>query len=499
MRPAPSALILALTFFSFIIYSPFSLFSVPKTARQLNHNNPVDSADWPMFGRDLAGSHYNPLERQITPATVIRLRTKWVFETQADVSSQPIVAGGVVYFGSWDGKEYAVDANTGSKIWEFDIKVPSRGAAAYANGLLYFGAFDGQIYALDAKTGRLNWKARIDPHQTAIATSSPIYYKDRIYIGISSREENSLTEDPNYKCCTFRGGVAAFDAPTGSELWRFYTIPEPPTDRGQDKKGRSILGPSGAAVWSTVAIHPESNRIYFTTGNQYTDPATKFSDAIIALELNTAKLIWVYQARPGDRFTNDCDRSSSECGPDFDFGTTPISFRGPKAKQLIGAGQKSGTFYALDPRDGKLEWKTDVAKDRFAGSIVYGNATDGERIYYATSNAFRKNKQGSVGALKATTGEILWQTLSPDGFSNHGPITVTGSGDNRLVFAGSTGNFIRAYSAATGKILWEFDTGGAVAGGPTVVNGILFVGSGYRIAGVGKGNNKLYAFSIDGK
>ena len=130
------------------------------------------------------------------------------------------------------------------------------------------------------------------------------------------------------------------------------------------------------------------------------------------------------------------------------------------------------------------------------GGIEFGAATDGERVYAAISN---HPKQGSVSALDGATGKILWQTLNPDNKSNFGPISVTGTGNNRLVFAGSSGNFIRAYDAKTGKILWEYDTGGAVGGGPTIVDGVLYVGSGYQSLRIGKPNNKLYAFSIDGQ
>src|SRR5207237_6207078 len=103
-----------------------------------------------------------------------------------------------------------------------------------------------------------------------------------------------------------------------------------------------------------------------------------------------------------------------------------------------------------------------------------------------------------VGARRRD-GQDFVQTSSPDKKSNFGPITVTGTGNNRLLFAGSSGNFVRAYDAKTGKILWEYDTGGAVGGGPTVVDGVLYIGSGYQSLRIGKANNKLYAFSIDGQ
>src|SRR5262249_42225087 len=107
-------------------------------------------ADWPMFGRDLAGTHYSPDEAALRPSTVSRLRPKWVFETEGDVSAQPTVVGGVVYFGSWDGKQYAVDGRTGKKLWAYDCGSPSRAAAAYDEGVVYFGDLSGRLYAADA-------------------------------------------------------------------------------------------------------------------------------------------------------------------------------------------------------------------------------------------------------------------------------------------------------------------------------------------------------------
>lgn len=455
-----------------------------------------DSADWPMYGRDLAGSHYNPHEKKITPETVARLKPKWIFEAQADVSSQPTVVDGVVYFGSWDGKEYAVEAATGKKIWEYECVNSSRSGAAYGDGMLFFGDIAGWLHAVTAKTGEPKWKVKIDSHRDTVATGAPLYHNGRVYIGTSSHEEGAMLKYKDYECCTFRGSVVAYDAKTGKEVWRHYIIPETPQPVGKNKKGLTMRGPAGGAVWSTVSIHPQSNRLYVSTGNQYTGPASKFPNAIIALELSTGKMLWSNQATPNDIWTFDC-RNNPDCSDlDVDFGTIPIMFKGPGGKQLVGAGQKSGWFYALDPKDGKLVWKTEVGPGGKLGGIEFGNATDGEVVYAALSNFPR---QGSISALDGATGKILWQTPSPDNGSNFGPITVTGTGANRLVFAGSNRNFIRAYDAKDGKILWEFDTGGAVGGGPTVVDGVLYVGSGYSFLRVGKLNNKLYAFSIDGK
>ncbi|MFL6212620.1 MAG: PQQ-binding-like beta-propeller repeat protein [Blastocatellia bacterium] len=469
-----------------------------KTAKARSTANGQKSSEWPLYGRDLAGSHYNPAEKQITPATVERLKVKWIFETGGDVSSQPTVVGGVVYFGSWDGKQYAVDAKTGKKLWEFETGYPSRSGSSYADGMLYFGDAGGRLFAVDAKTGQKVWQIKVDPHPMTICTSAPIYYNGRVYIGVSSREEVVMMGNPKYECCTFRGGVAAFDAKTGQPAWRFYTVKEEPKEQGKDKFGRRILGPSGVGVWSTVAIHPDEKRLYLTTGDDYTRPESNMSDAIIALDLDTGKMIWSYQATAGDAWNANCMGKvyDKDCGPDHDFGTIPMMFKGAGGKRLIGAGQKSGWFYAVDPKDGKPIWKTQVGPGGMLGGIEFGAATDGERVYAAISN---HPKQGSVSALDGATGKILWQTLSPDNKPNFGPITVTGTGDNRLVFAGSSGNFIRAYDAKTGKILWEYDTGGAVGGGPTVVDGVLYIGSGYQSLRIGKANNKLYAFSIDGQ
>ncbi len=455
-----------------------------------------DRTNWPSFGRDLAGSHHNPYETAITPATVSRLKTKWIFETEGDVSSQPIIVNGVIYFGSWDGREYAVDAKTGKKIWDYDCGQSSRSAAAYGDGMVFFGDIAGILHALDAKTGTLKWKKKIDPHPSTVSTGAPIFYQGRIYIGVSSHEEGAGMRSKNYLCCTFRGSVVAYDAKTGDEAWRWYVIPETPTDQGKDKAGKTIIGPAGGAIWSTVSLDTTAKRIYVTTGNQYTQPASNFPNAIVALDLNTGKLLWSYQATPKDIWTFEC-RTNPECSDlDVDFGTTPVMVRGAGNKKILAAGQKSGFAYGVDPDTGKQVWSTQVGPGGKLGGIEFGLAGDGERIYAGISNHPR---QGSISALDGATGKLLWQTLDPTNKANFGPITVSGTGNNRLVWAGSVSGFVRAYDAGSGKILWEFDTGGAVGGGIAIADGTMYVGSGYTFLRIGKANNKLYAFSLDGK
>jgi polyvinyl alcohol dehydrogenase (cytochrome) len=470
----------------------FLLCIASALAAQNGKKGPAKSAaGWPMFGRDLAGTHYNPGEVELTPATVGRLKTKWIFQTEGDVSSQPTVVGGVVYFGSWDGKEYAVEAATGKKIWEFECGSPSRAGAAYDSGVLYFGDLSGRLYAVDAKTGAKRWSERLDPHPRTVATSSPKIHQGRLYIGVASHEEGEALRRRDYACCTFRGGVAALDAATGKQIWRFYTVPDEPRKLALEPTGPERWGPSGVAVWSTVGLDPAANRLYFSTGNQYSGEDTTLVDSIGALALDTGKLVWSTAFRPSDVFVIGC----RDCGPDHDFGTTPFPFRGAGGKVLIGAGQKSGFFHAVDPATGKSVWSTEVGKGSALGGLEFGTATDGEHVYAAQAH----RQDSAVAKLDGATGKILWRTASPDQKQHYGALIVTGKGEDRLVFAGTAAGFIRAYDARDGRVLWEFDTGGAVGGGPTVVDGTLYVGSGYTFLRVGKPNNKLYAFSLDGR
>ena len=178
--------------------------------------------------------------------------------------------------------------------------------------------------------GKLLWKTRVDAHAGARITGAPTLADGRLYVPASSTEEG-LAADPTYPCCSFRGSVSALDAATGAVMWKTYTIPEEPKPIRKNKLGVQLTGPSGAAVWSSPTVDLERGMVFVTTGDNYSDPATATSDAFVAFDVKTGKLLWSRQMTAGDAFTVDCDfpdQVKANCptanGPDHDFGSSPV-------------------------------------------------------------------------------------------------------------------------------------------------------------------------------
>lgn len=178
------------------------------------------------------------------------------------------------------------------------------------------------------------------------------------------------------------------------------------------------------------------------------------------------------------------------CGPDFDFGSGPNLIRLPSGRQLVGIGQKSGVYWALDPRTGAIVWHTQVGPGSGEGGMEWGSATDGRNAFVAIANLYGESYQirsasgevtttseGSWAALDAATGKILWQVADPQQAVDTGYVTVA----NGVVYAGSTayaGSDMFALDSADGRILWGFDSGAPVAAGAAVVGGTVYWGSG---------------------
>ena len=197
-------------------------------------------------------------------------------------------------------------------------------------------------------------------------TGAAAFHNGRLYVPVSSLEEGTAAI-PTYECCTFRGSVVALDAASGKQIWKTYTIPQAPQRTTKDAQGTQLWGPSGGAVWSQPAVDAERNRIYISTGDAYSNPAARETDAIMALAMDTGRVLWVQQTLAGDAWNVGCLETGAgrvNCpegaGPDYDFSSSPSVGVLPDGKRIIIAGQKSGTLLDSIPtpasRCGKRRW-----------------------------------------------------------------------------------------------------------------------------------------------
>ena len=200
----------------------------------------------------------------LTVEQVPRLRRKWAFgfPDGSAVRGQPTVAGGRVFVGSDNGVVYALDAQTGCVHWSFEAATAVVTAVSvgtmpgsqdrYAT---YFGDFRADVYAVDAETGEQLWTVRVDDHQMAKITGSPVLDTQggRLYVPVGSWEE-SAGSNASYECCTSQGSVVALDVATGREIWKSYTIPERPRPVRKSPAGTQLYGPAGAGIWAAPTL-----------------------------------------------------------------------------------------------------------------------------------------------------------------------------------------------------------------------------------------------------
>jgi polyvinyl alcohol dehydrogenase (cytochrome) len=481
---------------------------------------------------------------RLTGADVPKLKLKWAFNLGAVTMgrAQATVAGGRLFLTSQTGAVYSLDAATGCTWWGFQAAAGLRGGVTIgeANGAAaaFFSEAGGTVHALNAATGALLWKTPAANHFATMATATPRYYKGVIYQPFSSFEE-AVGADPKYACCTFRGSVVALDATTGKKLWQTYTIPEAAKPTRKNSAGTQLSGPSGAGIWSTPTIDEQLGALYVSTGDNYSDPATDTSDAVLAMDLKTGKLLWLKQLTENDAFNNGCSvPGGASCpeakGPDYDFGQPPILVQLDGGKRVLVIGQKSGMAHAIDPdQKGKVLWQMRAGGGSALGGSQWGSAADARNIYVAIANAgmaavadpkspqgYRLNldpKQGGgLSAIDLRTGRIVWNakpTPCAVGRSDCSPAqSAAVTGIPGVVFSGSVDGHLRAFSTFTGEVVWDTDTqrefetvngkpahGGSIdVAGPAIANGMVFVNSGYAQWG-GVPGNVFLAFSVDGK
>jgi polyvinyl alcohol dehydrogenase (cytochrome) len=450
----------------------------------------------------------------ITGADIPRLTLKWAFgfPGASSVYGQPTVAGGRVFVGVDTGYVYALDARTGCVHWSFLAESGVRNAVTIGPGaggrqLAYFGDIRANVYAVNAETGAVVWKVQADPHPLAVVTGSPTLHEGRLYVPLSSREE-AAGGSLNYPCCTFRGAVLALDAATGKQVWKTHAIPDPPVPSRRNSAGTQLWTGAGAAIWHAPTIDVRRGAVYVATGDAYTEPAHRNTDAVMALDLKTGRILWSVQDYENDAWLVACGQDRTEncpkdLGPDFDFGASPILQTLAGGRRILLAGNKSGQVFAHDPdRQGALVWKATLVEKIGESEILFGGAADSERAYFALDN-------GTVAALDPATGERKW-FLAPRPPGPRRGVTAALTAVPGAVFVAGQDGVVRAHAAADGRIIWSMDTrrdfetvngvparGGSLgAPGPTVAGGLLFVGSGYVGLGNGVPGNVLLALAV---
>ena len=461
------------------------------------------------------------------------LKLKWAFGFDGDVTAfaPPTVIDGQVFVGSAGGLVHAMRAETGCLQWTFQANGPVRSSILAVplstRHALLFGDMTGWFYALEAETGKLLWKAQVETHESTRLSGGPAVFEGTVYVPVASWEE-TRSGDPDYACCTFRGSVVALRISDGKQLWKTY-MTGVPVETGKSKRGTPNFGPSGVGVWSRPTVDAKRKLLYVATGDNYSAPPTDTSDAIIALDMVTGNIVWSRQVTADDVFSVACLAGGAGCGPDFDFGSSPILTHLQDGREMLLAGQKSGIVWALDPaKKGEVVWQARVGQGGTNGGVQWGMATDGQRVFAAVSDvkrvrqtnptdarrsSFDPNVGGGLTALRVADGKQEWRVAAvpcpqgaPSGCSPSQPGAVTEIPG--VVFATSNDGHIRAHSAENGDLLWDFNTmrdfdtlngvkgrGGSIDGpGAVVVNGMVFIGSGYPRNG-GVPGNVLLAFA----
>jgi polyvinyl alcohol dehydrogenase (cytochrome) len=472
--------------------------------------------------------HLTREQAGLATADFRNLELAWAlaFPQTTTMRAQAAVVGSTVFLPATDfGQLYAIDVSSDLPCfkWVYKNDIPLRTGVAYGvlpgsgRKVLVFGDIAPLVHMIDASTGAEIWHQSVRLTSLSNGTGTPVIDGDRVYVPLSASEIN-FGADEKHLCCTTHGAVFALDATTGRVIWAAHTMKDarPIRDRGD---GQMIWGPSGAPIWNSPSIDAKRGLLYVGTGEATSEPAEPTTDAILAIELATGAIRWHYQATANDIFLTGCmsKRDGLNCPRDgvfldADFGASTIFVPRPGGHDIVLAGQKSSTLWALNPDNGKLLWSRSFGPGSIVGGIHWGIAFDGTRVFAPVSTFLGRDGKpgpGQVAALHAVdvaTGKEAWSFLpQPDcsgdrpqrvrncagGLGLSGAPTVV---DGAVLF-GSLDGFLRALDAATGELLFQYDTarefetrngvpgkGGAIDNASIVAaGGYVFVNSGYGL------------------
>src|SRR4051812_35104128 len=412
------------------------------------------------------------------------------------------------------------------------------------------------LLGIDATTGELKWKTQVNPDtQVAghgIMTGSPVLAGDTVYTGVSASGAS------NPATATFRGDLAAVRAQTGKLLWESFSVPDNGGTPG-GYAGSTMFSPPAVDIRDGLVIGtfgqpynepPSVKACNAADPNGFSERCEEpgsYMDSIVAFDVKTGAPVWSYRVLgdgPWQRACGSQPPAVTWCaaesnnplhhGDAWDLGGSGANVfeigSGKSKRTVVGVGEKSGVYVVLDAKTGAFIWNTLVGPGGDQGGFEWGTAYDGNRIYVSLTNhhhiPYRLSENGALtdttvsggswAALDPATGKIIWQTADPQletlpAFPSPvgGWDLAPGSAANGVVYASSmakTGNEFYALDGANGNILWSAPavrpdgTNSSVNSGPAIVNGTVYWGTGYSRAagGEGNGNNRLYAFSIDG-
>ena len=478
----------------------------------------------------------------LTTAQLSKLNLAWAiaFPDATMIRAQPAVVGNTLFLPVAEASAmYAFDVSDRAKPcikWIYNSpggaplrSSPGFGVIADGRSVLAFSGLDSTVHVVDAATGKPIWTKNVAAYSYSLTTGTPRVLKDRIIVPVSQFEimqaaDNAVT------CCTNHGFVLSLDPKTGDQQWRYDTMPDaqPIRDRGD---GKMLYGPSGAPIWNSPVVDEARGLVFFGTGEANSPPAHHNTNALIAIRLSDGKEVWSHQATANDIFNAGCGPKprpnqfncvSDTVYRDVDFGASLIRGKLKDGREMVFAGQKSGTVWAMHPDTGKVIWRRDIGTGAPNGGIHWGIAYKDDTVFVPVAQIGRPlpggepidpGLQRGMYAVDARTGAIKWHyTVMPDcangrdkkaprcdrnyGFSG-APTIVDGA-----IIQGSLDGRLFALDLKTGREIWTFDTlrdyatlngvpgkGGSIdAASIVAVNGLLLSGSGYGMFGQAPGN-----------
>lgn len=491
------------------------------------------------FGFDIKNQrNLSYAQAGLKPADLSNMEVAWVvgFPGVVTMRSQAAVVGNSIFLPVGENKNrvFAFDISDKAKpciqwVWEGERTIrTSAGYGVRKDGkkVIMVGDMGAYIHMIDATNGKELWGAHMGLFDGSISTATPVLVGDKV-IAPSSQYEIMMAAQPNYECCKTHGGVVALDAMTGKRVWEGHTMEnaKPIRDRGD---GKMLWGPAGAPVWNSPSIDLKRNRLYVGTGEANSETAHKNTDALMAFDLSDGSIKWAFQATENDVFNVGCgpnggglNCSKNTVFRDVDFGASTILATAPGGKEMVVAGQKSGTVWAMDPDKGTVIWQTHIGTGGPNGGIHWGIAVDDTHVYAPISYPGRSipdqvvpaDLKPGLYAVNLKDGSIDWKfEVKPDCtdarkkfvprcnslFGLSGAPTVIG---DHIITGGLDGR-VYVVERKTGKLVAQWDTAqdfqtvnGVTANGASVdnasivaVNGLVLVNSGYGLFAQGAGN-----------